>query len=329
LGVAVTVKKKVYGLFLALALLTSLAVGFLISEAARANPVGTILPFEHAPNITINSDGSVTPEMGLISRNGNTYTLTANITNYQIFIQRSNIVFDGVGHSINVTAYDVYDEDGIAKYTANFQAYGIFLGGSEFMMTNVTIRNVEIISTWVAIGSFNCLNCLITGVTSRDDISIDGDNNVITNCSAQISILSGSGNTIFKNNVSVLWIGGGGNLLYLNNIFDISPPFFSSNFLDNGSVGNYWSNYTAKYPHMSEIGFTGLGNTPYEIDKGNIDHYPLMYPYDIEKDEIALPIREPLPEPEPFPTTLVAVASAVSVAIISVGLLVYFRKRKR
>jgi N-acetylneuraminic acid mutarotase len=35
------------------------------------------------------------------------------------------------------------------------------------------------------------------------------------------------------------------------------------------------------------------------------------------------------PEPEPFPTVLVATASGASVAIIAVGLLVYFRRRKR
>jgi hypothetical protein len=33
--------------------------------------------------------------------------------------------------------------------------------------------------------------------------------------------------------------------------------------------------------------------------------------------------------PEPFPTTLVAVASITSVTIIGIGLLVYFKKRKR
>ena len=34
------------------------------------------------------------------------------------------------------------------------------------------------------------------------------------------------------------------------------------------------------------------------------------------------------PPPEPFPTTLVAIASGASVAVISIGLLVYFKKRK-
>jgi hypothetical protein len=34
-------------------------------------------------------------------------------------------------------------------------------------------------------------------------------------------------------------------------------------------------------------------------------------------------------QPEPFPTMLVAIASAALVAIIGIGLLVYFKKRKR
>jgi hypothetical protein len=33
--------------------------------------------------------------------------------------------------------------------------------------------------------------------------------------------------------------------------------------------------------------------------------------------------------PEPFPTLLVATASGVSIAAVAVGLLVYFKKRKR
>jgi hypothetical protein len=35
-----------------------------------------------------------------------------------------------------------------------------------------------------------------------------------------------------------------------------------------------------------------------------------------------------VPKEAPFPTTLVAAASAASVAVVGVGLLVYFRKRK-
>lgn len=40
------------------------------------------------------------------------------------------------------------------------------------------------------------------------------------------------------------------------------------------------------------------------------------------------PTSSPIPEPEPFPTALVIAASGASIAIIGVGLLVYFKKRK-
>ena len=43
---------------------------------------------------------------------------------------------------------------------------------------------------------------------------------------------------------------------------------------DNGSVGNYWSDYTAKYPSAEEIDNTGIWNTPYVIDANNTDFYP-------------------------------------------------------
>jgi hypothetical protein len=49
---------------------------------------------------------------------------------------------------------------------------------------------------------------------------------------------------------------------------------------DNSSVGNHWSDYLTKYPNASEIGNTGIGDTPYVIDADNIDHYPLMDPVD-------------------------------------------------
>ncbi len=52
------------------------------------------------------------------------------------------------------------------------------------------------------------------------------------------------------------------------------PPF------DNGSIGNYWSNYNAKYPNAAPVGNSTIGDTPYTIRTGPtvIDRYPLMTP---------------------------------------------------
>jgi hypothetical protein len=45
-------------------------------------------------------------------------------------------------------------------------------------------------------------------------------------------------------------------------------------------------------------------------------------------ENINFVIAAPEPEPEPFPTTIV-IASVVTVAVVGIGLLVYFKKRKR
>jgi hypothetical protein len=200
------------------------AVWLLFAESAMANPVG-ILPFQAAPTITINSDGGITPDIGLISRDGNTYTLTGNVTDYQINVLRSNVVFDGAGYTINVAAYTVLAENG-TEYIANFASQGIRLGLYPIANTNVTIKNVNIFANAYAIRLYDCSSCRITEVTSPNYIKISGDNNVITNCIAQISIFSGSGNIISKNNISGLNVGTGGNQIYLNNIFDNSSSFF-------------------------------------------------------------------------------------------------------
>jgi hypothetical protein len=52
-----------------------------ISLISASSP---FLPIQGLPEIVINSDGSITPETDLISRDGNVYTLTADIEGYVI-----------------------------------------------------------------------------------------------------------------------------------------------------------------------------------------------------------------------------------------------------
>jgi hypothetical protein len=52
----------------------------------------------------------------------------------------------------------------------------------------------------------------------------------------------------------------------------------SINVWDNGTVGNYWSDYQTKYPEAEEIDNSGIENIPYVVYTGNIDHYPLAKP---------------------------------------------------
>jgi hypothetical protein len=62
--------------------------------------------------------------------------------------------------------------------------------------------------------------------------------------------------------------------------------YFSNNTWDDGypSGGNYWSDYAGSdsffgvYKNLT--GSDGLGDTPYNIGVDNVDHYPLMSPYE-------------------------------------------------
>jgi hypothetical protein len=240
-----------------------------------------------------------------------------------LIIDRSNIILEGKGHLLNCTGYI---------------NHAILLAG----VTNVTIKNLEIIGGNAAVAIIDSSHCIVEGVKSTHSIYFSGSQfNTVSKCNIGIELWGGSyNNTFAKNNVYHIVLDQSSksfNIFFLNNIIlSKYPDLFSANFWDNGSVGNYWSNYTIKYPHASEIGYTGIGNTPYVVMRSdyatkefpnaiNIDYYPLMYPYDIKNDKIALPAREP----ESFPTALAVGASGASIAIIGVGLLVYFKKRKR
>ena len=73
--------------------------------------------------------------------------------------------------------------------------------------------------------------------------------------------------------------GGSSNNLIYDNVFMSSGNLTnifgsSSNRWDNGQIGNYWGDYSTKYPGVVEVDNSGIGNTPYVIDPNNVDHYP-------------------------------------------------------
>jgi nitrous oxidase accessory protein len=136
---------------------------------------------------------------------------------------------------------------------------------------------------------------------------------------------------------------------FVNNYKHVSANWEISsvgNYWDNGETGNYWDDYSGLDSNSDGIGdahYTIKGLTWDDDAYGHVetvfgqDHYPLMVPFDISSVFIELPewapptpVPSPFPSPEPesFPTALIATASGVSVAIIGVGLLVYFKKRK-
>jgi hypothetical protein len=280
----IMLKRKVLGAALVFALLTSLATGLLLMESAYANPYTQL----HLPKITINSDGSVTPQNAYINRTGNTYTLTTEIIQqYSIEISCSNIVFDGADHTVNVA---VEEAESVNGYPAAYMDVGINLVD----VHNVVVKNVEVCANNInTINLQFSSNCQIINVTTDKDIRVLGDYNTITQSNAGIAISQGNNNLVTKNNITEVFVGSDsyGNRFYQNNFYLTDyPEFFSSSIWDNGAIGNYWANYSTKYPDVLEVDKTGIGDTPYTITRGgyttkeypnvvSIDHFPLIYPW--------------------------------------------------
>jgi parallel beta-helix repeat protein len=188
---------------------------------------------------------------------------------------------------------------------------------------------------------------------SYSNQNIVSGNHITRNQMGIFLVYSADNNTITENNIADQDIGinfytSSNNLIYHNNFvnntkqvydaywetleqpFSYIPP--SENIWDNDYPigGNYWSNYTNLYPEAEELDSSGIWETPYIIDENNQDRYPLINPLNIPQVQVPeAPDGETstTPSEDSFPTTLV-VASTITLAVISVGLLVYFKKRK-
>ena len=114
---------------------------------------------------------------------------------------------------------------------------------------------------------------------------------------------------------------------------DLTLGAANPNVWDDGREGNYWSDYGTRYPNASEVGNTGVGNTPYFINENNIDRHPLLAPCEISNGDLPSTSSSPQEsesEQEPFPTTLIAATTViVAIAVVGAALLVYFAKVKK
>jgi parallel beta-helix repeat protein len=145
-------------------------------------------------------------------------------------------------------------------------------------------------------------------------------------------------NQVHKNNVKNngeamrIWDFSSNNIIYENNFVNNTSQISIltrgefelrntpiPNTWDNGTVGNYWSDYLTKYPNATEIDNSGIGNTLYLIDANNVDNHPLMKPVEIPE------LPDGTGETEPFPTLLVI---AVTVTIVTVAAVAVIYRRK-
>jgi len=146
-----------------------------------------------------------------------------------------------------------------------------------------------------------------------------------------VKLLGSSNNRFTENNVTGNnWWGirvlgdQHDNVIYHNNFINnkvrdglqvsMLPPAMDArvanpSIWDNGTSGNYWSDYLTRYPNASEIGNTGVGDTPVYINENNIDRYPLMEP-------VIIPDASDDKKSATSDLTLVTIAAVIGLAIV-------------
>ncbi len=199
--------------------------------------------------ICITADGTVDPPTVPIQRNGNVYTFTANITcdANGIVIERSHIIIDGVGYTLQgIESYDskaIYLSNISNVTIENTSIKGFKDGVHVTDSSHINISGNNITNNYWGVWIHSSFDTVISGnevVNNRDGIYLSNShNNVI------------SGNSIANKDYGVCLSVSSGNIISANRMtnnyhaidFCESPSnnTVSGNDITNNSIGIYFT----------------------------------------------------------------------------------------
>jgi parallel beta-helix repeat protein len=228
--------------------------------------------------IVIDVDGNVVPATATIQRVGNVYTLTGDID--RIMVERNDTILDGDGHTISGRFDAVFLRDVKNVAIKNLIITSGEVGIGLYRCSNITVSNNTITGTSAPIPEVQTTAGIVVSAGSYNIIT----GNIITNNYGGIAIGNDAiHNIVFGNNITHNNYGIGigevfDNTIQHNNFVNNSLHVDvgdNSNYIfwDNGEEGNYWDNYSGL-----DSDEDGIGDTPYVINEGNRDNYPLMAP---------------------------------------------------
>ena len=185
-------------------------------------------------NVIINDEGKIQPPTAPITSQGNTYTLTGDLPNSNLNIQRSGITFNGVNFTVYGTITIESDYVTVTNTTINSSGLGILVNGNYSRITNnIFFHNLADIS----------LNSGYATVAGNNDTGgayrvfyVNSDYNNLTKNDLKGIEVGGNHNIVAENTLDYLFKGGKDNI-YLNNLVDgevetstLQPTFSSFAF---------------------------------------------------------------------------------------------------
>jgi len=243
----------------------------------------------------------------LIERDGDVYRFTGDI-NVPIIVERNNIVIDGNGYTldgpksgvainlttsnvafknIHITDWDtgilgVYNNNTISGNTIIGCNNGIKIYSKEYKIIGNYIANNDI---WILLDIGSELNLVSKNHITNNTFGL----RLIGYASDSIGVIVENIISFNDEGIFVWWhrdrlVKQIYRNTFINNIQQVSTadasPIFgkkASSTLNNGSEGNYWSDYNGTDPNSA-----GIGDTTYVIGDKDTDIYPLMCPVDVD-----------------------------------------------
>jgi len=304
--------KAASGMMLTLLLTSMLTLAFGIQPVKASETIyimadGSVNP-SNAPiqpdgdTYTLTADiyDSIVVEKDNIIVEGNGYTLqgTGNGNGFQLF-GRTNVTI----RNVRITQFSTgiflsSSHDNImTKNVVSSNTQGINMGWSEnnTISGNTVASNTGGIIVYQGSENVTVKDNTVTSNTFGIDLGMANwctvaDNN-LTNNMFGVWLDHSSNNTFFgnviKNSVLAMRLNDSPeNTIYHNNFIDNTNQVYIveesfNNVWDDGypSGGNYWSDYSARYPDAQELDDSGIWDTSYNIDENNQDNYPLMEPW--------------------------------------------------
>jgi hypothetical protein len=341
-------------IFLVFAMLTTTC-----SLSRADNHIPTMVPVQQG---YIKNDGTITPSTLPIERTNDRYTLTGNILNYSLKIERNNIVFDGHGFSmtlpedvntdplyIPLTGEALIQLEGNRNITImNVTFSNYFNGISVKNSTNILLLQNSMSNGHMGIYIFSCTNCYIIAnqLTNHMIRGLYSGNSSLLNIAYNTISRNGDDqgpifeytkySNITRNNFAD---NNGCGLTFLgasvyNNIFEnnfmnnkVGVVYQASNdlSLENNLYNNYWNNNEVDLRSMNLYGID------YQSEK--TDQAPKQTAISTEFD----PACYPLPFPISFnvstdsqnmsPLTMLWIA--IPIIFLTIVSIIYVAKKRK